>query len=278
MTETHQPDAGGTGRYASVNGLDMYYEVHGAGPPLILIPGGLMTIDMVGPLFPSLARSRQVIAVEPQAHGHTRDVDRPLRYEQMADDIAALSAQIGYKRVDVLGYSSGANVALQVAIRHPDAVRALVLLSGTFRGDGEYPEVRAFAASFEPDLPALAPLRDAYLRASPSPEGWARLVTKMRELLSQEYDWSTEVAAIQAPTLVAVGDADTLPVQHALELFGLLGGGTVTSAMGHLSNAQLAVLPATTHFNILERTDLLVPIITRFLDTPTPETAPAAPM
>lgn len=256
------------GQYASVNGLDIYYEVHGAGAPLILIPGGLMSIAMMGPLVGSLARTRQVIAVEPQAHGHTRDIDRPFSYEHMADDIAALQAQLGREPADVLGFSAGANIALQVAIRHPSAVRSLVVVSGTFRSDGEYAEVRDFEAAFEPDMPALAPLRDAYLRATPNPDGWSRLVAKMRHLLSQEYDWSADVTAIRAPTLIVVGDADAMPASHALELFGLLGGSTAASAMGQPANAQLAVVPGTTHFNILDRVDLLVPMITNFLDAP----------
>ncbi len=154
-------NTGGAGRYASVNGLRMYYEVHGTGSPLVLIPGGLMTIAQMGEIIPALARSRQVIALEPQAHGHTADIDRPLSYEQMADDTAALIAHLGIGRADVLGFSVGAGVALQTAIRHPEAVRKLIVLSGVFRGDGEYAEVRAFAASFAPDLPMLAAFLDA---------------------------------------------------------------------------------------------------------------------
>jgi pimeloyl-ACP methyl ester carboxylesterase len=269
MAET-QDATGGTGSYAPVNGLDLYFEVRGTGDPLVVIPGGLMTIAMLGPLISALARSRRVIAVEPQAHGHTGDVDRPLTYEQMADDAGALIAHLGLGRADVLGFSVGGGVALQTAIRHPGAVRKLAVVSGTFRGDGEFPEVRAFEAVFAPDMPALAPLRDAYLAASANPDGWAPLVAKMRRLLATEYDWSAQVAVIASPTLVVVGDADTLPVVHAVELFRLLGGDTATSSMGRLSKARLAVLPGTTHFGIVQHPDL-PPIIDRFLDAPTPE-------
>src|SRR6476619_6382681 len=160
--EATREGTGGAGRYASLNGLAMYYEVHGSGDPLVLLPGGLMTIAQMGPLVPALARSRQVIALEPQAHGHTADIARPLTYEQMADDTAALIAHLGLGRADVLGFSVGAGVALQVAIRHPDRVRQLVVLSGTFRGDGEYAELRAFTSVFEPDMPMLAANREAY--------------------------------------------------------------------------------------------------------------------
>jgi pimeloyl-ACP methyl ester carboxylesterase len=267
--------SGGNGGYAPVNGLDLYYEVSGEGDPLVVIPGGTMTIAMMGPLIAALAHTRHIIAIEPQAHGHTADVDRPLTYEQLADDTAALIAHLGVGRADVLGFSVGAGVALQTAIRHPAAVRKLVVLSGTFRGDGEFAEIRAFEASFTPDMPALAQIRDANLTASRDPDRWASLVTKMRHLLAEEYDWSAQVAAIGSPTLVVVGDADTLPVAHAVELFRLLGGETAAAAMGQLSKAQLAVLPATTHFGIVGHSDLPA-IVTRFLDAPV--TAASAPI
>ena len=130
----------------------------------------------------------------------------------------------------------------------PEVVRKLVVVSGRFRSDGEYPEIRAFEQAFAPDMPALAQIREAYLAASPSHDGWAVLVDKMRQLLAEEFDWSGQVGAISAPTLIVVGDADTVPVAHAAELFSLLGGETAAAAMGNRSNTQLAALPATTHF------------------------------
>src|SRR5262249_5629129 len=169
-------------------------------------------IAMMGPIVLALARSRQVIAIEPQAHGHTADIERPLTYEQLADDTAALIAHLGLGRADVLGFSVGGGVALQTAIRHPAAVRKLVVVSGSFGGDGEFPEIRAFEAAFSPELPALGQIRGAYLAASPNPDGWAPLVEKMKRLVAEEYDWSAQTRAIPTPTLVVVGDADTLPV------------------------------------------------------------------
>jgi pimeloyl-ACP methyl ester carboxylesterase len=251
--------------YADVNDLRMYYETQGTGDPLMVIPGGMMTSAMMGPLVQALASSRQVITIEPQAHGHTVDVDRPLGYEQLADDSAALIALLGLGRIDLLGFSLGAEIALLTVIRHPEAVRKLVVVSGRFRSDGEYPEIRSFEQAFAPDMPALAQIREAYLAASPSPAGWAVLVTKMRQLLAEEFDWSAQVATITAPTLVVVGDADTLPVAHAVELFALLGGETATAAMGTLSKAQLAVLPATTHFGIVQHAELPA-LVSRFLN------------
>jgi pimeloyl-ACP methyl ester carboxylesterase len=255
----------GPGRFASINGLRIYYEVHGAGDPIVVIPGGLMTIAMMRPLVDLLAQSRQVIGLEPQAHGHTADIDRPLTYEKMADDTAALIRHLGLGQADVLGFSVGAGVALQTAIRHPDVVRNLIVISGKFRGDGEFPEIRAFEATFAPDLPMLAPLRQAYLAAAPNPDGWASLVSKMRRLLAEDFDWSGDVAAIRTPMLIVVGDADTVPVAHALQLFTLLGGDTAAAAMGQRGNAQLAVLPGTTEFALLQRTELLQAIIPPFL-------------
>jgi pimeloyl-ACP methyl ester carboxylesterase len=159
----------------------------------------------------------------------------------------------------------GGEIALQTAIRPPEAVRRLVVVSARFRADGEYPEIHAFEQSFAPEMPMLAPLRDAYLAASPSPDGWAALVTKMRQLLAEEFDWSGQVAAITAPTLIVVGDADTVPVAHAVELFALLGGETAAGAMGNRAQSQLAVLPATTHFGIVQHAGLPT-IVSQFLD------------
>jgi pimeloyl-ACP methyl ester carboxylesterase len=149
-------------------------------------------------------------------------------------------------------------------------VRKLVIASSPYRTDGEYPEIRALMASFDADSPVLAANREAYVRAAPSPAGWPALVAKSRQVLTEDHDWTEGVAAIQAPTLIVLGDADVLTPAHAVEMFGLLGGGTAASALGNLANAQLAVLPGTTHFSILGRLDLLLAIITPFLDAPMP--------
>jgi pimeloyl-ACP methyl ester carboxylesterase len=246
----------------------MYYEIQGAGEPLVVIPGGLMTIDMMGPLLPSLATTRRVIAVEPQGHGHTADTDRPLTYEHMADDIKALIKYVGLEHADVFGFSSGGGIALQTAIRHPHVVRKLVVASSPFRSDGEFPEIRALEASFHPDAPMLSPMRDAYVRSAPRPEDWPQLIAKIKQSLAEDCDWTELVGAIQTPTLIVLGDADTFPPAHAVELFGLLGGGTAASAMGGPQRAQLAILPGTTHFSFLAHSDLLVALIAPFLDAP----------
>ncbi len=255
--------------YARVNGLKLYYEVHGKGQPLVLIHGGLSTIDtFFGQLLPALAETRQVIAVELQAHGHTADVDRRLSYELMADDIAALIEHLGFGKADVFGFSLGGGVALQTAIRHPEAVRKLVVVSAPARRDGWYPEVLAGMASMNAEAMVGSPMHAAYLNTAPNPNDWPVLVAKTRQLLGEDYDWAPAVEAIEVPVLIVVGDADSVRLAHAVELFGLLGGGKQDGDMGGLPRSQLAVLPGTTHFTIMARTDLLLPIVVPFLDAP----------
>jgi pimeloyl-ACP methyl ester carboxylesterase len=267
-TNTGAGNAGSRGNYASIHGLEMYYEIRGTGNPLVLLPGGLMTIGMMEPLVAALAETRQVIAVEPQGHGHTADIDRAATYEQMADDTAALIRYLRLERADVFGFSMGGAIALQTAIRHPGVVRKVVVVSAPGKSDGEYPEIRAFVASFHPDTESLSPMREAYAHVAPRPEDWPTLVAKARQAAAVEYDWSADVAAIRAPALIVIGDADTVLPAHAAEMFGLLGGGTANGAMGNAPNAQLAILPGTTHFNILARSDLLLAVIPPFLDAP----------
>ena len=263
--------------YAPVNGLDIYYEIRGSGQPLVLLPGGFMTVEAMGELVPQLATTRRVIGVELQGHGHTADTERALRFELMADDIAALIRHLGLEQADLFGFSLGGGVGLQTAIRHPEVVRKLVLASTAFKRDGWYPEVLAGMASISVDTFAGTPIHDAYLQTSPRPEAWPVFVAKMRHLLSEDYDWTEGVAALTIPTLILVGDADGLRLAHAVEFFGLLGGSKADGDMGGLPRASLAVLPATTHVGwappyhgLMSRTHLLLPIITEFLDSASP--------
>jgi pimeloyl-ACP methyl ester carboxylesterase len=264
--------------YASVNGLNLYYEIHGSGEPLILLPGGFMSVEAMGELVPQLAATRRVIGVELQGHGHTADIERPLRFEWMADDIAALIGHLGLTQADLFGFSLGGGVALQTAIRHPEVVRKLLLASTAFKRDGWYPESLAGMASVSVETFAGTPIHTAYLQTSPRPDAWPTFVAKMRQLLSEDYDWTQSIAALKTPTLIVVGDGDGLRLAHVVEFFGLLGGGKGDGDLTGLSSAQLAVLPATTHVGwappyhgIMARTHLLLPIITEFLDAPLPE-------
>ncbi len=263
------------GNYASVNGLNMYYEIHGTGTPLVLLHGGLGVIGMFGQLLPALAGTRQVIAVELQGHGHTADINRPLSFEQMADDVAALIKHLGLENTDLLGYSLGGGVALQTTIRHPKVIRKLAVVSAAFKSDGWYPEVRAGMRSMNVEAAKAmvgSPMHQAYVGVAPNPEGWPVLVARLGQLVGQDYDWSKDVAAIKAPTLIVAGDADSIRTAHAVDFFELLGGGKADAGWdgSGMSNSRLAILPGTTHYNSF-LSPMLVPIVTSFLDAPMPK-------
>ena len=269
-------DTSTRGNYAEVNGLNMYYEIHGTGQPLVLLHGAYMTIDLMGEVVPALAETRQVIAVELQGHGRTADIDRPLTYEQMADDIAALLRHLVIEKADVFGYSMGGGVAFQVAIRHPEVVRKLVVASASYTSDGMHPELLEMIPTLTPEVFAGSPIEEAYLRTAPHPDDFPTLVAKMKQLDMEPFAWPPEdIRGIAAPTLLIVGDSDAIRLEHAVELFRLLGGGVMGDLAG-LPKSQLAVLPSTTHFvppgsGVLDRADWLMAMIPPFLDTPMPE-------
>ena len=258
--------------YAPVNGLEMYYEIHGTGEPLVLLHSAFYTIEMWGPFLASLAETHQVIAVEFQGHGHTADIDRPFSYEQLADDVAALMEHLGIAQADIVGHSIGADTALQVAIRHPERVRKLVPISGKYRYDGEYPELLAGIQMMTPDVFAGTPYVDAYRSTAPNPEGFPLLVEKFKVFFGKEYAWPEEdLRSIGSPTLLMIGDSDTVRPEHEMQLFRLLGGGVAGDLFG-LPTSQFAILPGTTHGTIVvERTDELVAMIEAFLAAPMPE-------
>jgi pimeloyl-ACP methyl ester carboxylesterase len=240
--------------HAPVNGLSLYYEIHGAGEPLILLHGGLQSTEMLSALL-SLANTRRVIGVDLQAHGRTADIDRPMTYEALAGDIAALMKYLGIEKADVMGYSLGAGVALRTAIQHPAAVRKLVIVSTVFRRNGWYPEVLAAMAqvgSESAEMMKPSPIYQTYARIAPRPADWPVLLAKIGDLLRQDYDWSKELAAIQAPTMLVFGDADAIRPEHAVEFFQLLGGGQKDAGWdgSGMSQARLAILPGLTHYNI----------------------------
>ena len=263
------------GKYADLNGLKMYYEIHGKGQPLILLHGGFGVIGMFEQHLPALTEGRQVIAVELQGHGHTADIERPLSFEQMADDIAALIKHLGFENADILGYSLGSGVALQTAIRHPNVVRKLVIVSAPCKSDGWYPEVRAGLKSINAEVGKTwvgSPMHQAYASVAPKPDDWPTLVDKMGQLLSQDYDWSDAVAALKLPVMIVVGDADGVRPSHAVEFFELLGGGKRDAGWdgSGMSNSRLAILPATTHYEIFSSPALVAAVIP-FLDAPMPQ-------
>jgi len=276
MANDHGAPAQGAGNYVSVNGLELYYEIHGTGQPLVVLHGAYMTIETMGEIVPSLAETRQVIAAELQGHGHTADIDRPLSYEHMADDVYALLAEVGIDKADVFGFSLGGGVALQLAIRHPEVVRKLVVASVSYTSDGLYPEVRDTIETITPELFAGSPIEEAYLRSAPNPDDFPTLVARLKQLDMEPFAWSPEdIQGISAPTLIIIGDSDGTRLEHAVEMFRLLGGGVFGDILG-LPKSQLAVLPGTAHFvppgsGLLDRTDWLVAMIGEFLDASMPE-------
>lgn len=256
--------------YAPVNGLELYYEIHGAGEPLFLLHGGLGTTEMFAGILPLLSTTRRMIAVDLQGHGRTADIDRPLSFEAMAEDVAVLSEYLEIEKTDLLGYSLGGSVALRAAIQFPDLVRKLILVSIPFKRDGWYPEIITAIAGIgagAAERGKRSPMYQLYERIAPRPADWPVLLTKLSQMLTQQYDWSKEVAAIRAPTLLVFGDADSIPTAHMAQFFELLGGGKKDAGWdgAGMSNSRLAILPGVTHYNILA-SPLLAPIVTRFLD------------
>jgi pimeloyl-ACP methyl ester carboxylesterase len=239
--------------YAQVNGLEMYYEIHGAGAPLVVLPGAYMTVDLMGDLVPALAKSRQVIAVEFQGHGHTADIDRPFSYEQFADDTAALMGELGIEQADVYGYSLGGGVALQLGLRHPASVRRLVIASASYSSEGLYPEVAGGIENITPDMFDGTPWRDGYDRTAPDLSAFPTLVEKLKQLDLTPFDWPVDKLA--APALILIGDSDGTRLEHAVEMFRRLGGGVFGDLAPELPASQLAILPGTTHVGMLERAD-----------------------
>jgi pimeloyl-ACP methyl ester carboxylesterase len=258
--------------YAPVNGLQMYYEIHGTGRPLVLLHGAFSGIGTsFGALLPGLARSRQVIAFELQAHGRTADIDRPLSLEQMADDTAAALRHLGIEQADIFGYSMGAAVALHLVLRHPDVVRKLVLASATYNLSGVHPGLMEGLGEMTPEMMFGSQWHDEYMRIAPDPGHFATLFAKKTQMDRNTKDIPAEaVAAIKAPTLLIIGDSDLVRPEHAVEMFRLLGGGVFGDLAG-LPSSQLAVLPGTMHSNLTQRADLLLAIIPPFLDAPMPE-------
>ncbi len=243
----------------------MYYEIHGSGEPLVLLHGGVGGMLMFNDILPALAAIRRVITVDLQAHGRTADIDRPLRFERMADDIAALIEHLALGSADVLGYSLGAGVALQTAIRHPAAVRKLVVVSTAARRNGWYPEVLASMAGMSAEagqMMSQSPLARLYPGVN-----WATLFDKLGDLLRQEYDWSAEIAALRLPVMLAFADADSVRTAHIAEFYALLGGGQRDAGLdgSQRSAARLAILPGTTHYNIVT-SPLLPATVAPFLD------------
>jgi pimeloyl-ACP methyl ester carboxylesterase len=262
----------GVGQYAEVNGINLYFETHGTGQPLILLHGGLGSGEMFGPTLTELAQQHQVITVDLQGHGRTADIDRPIDIRLMADDIAALIDHLKLDKPDVVGYSLGGGVALFTAVKYPDKVRRLVVASAHARRDAIPPEmlaqqaqVNAAAAEFLKDTP----MWELYQRVAPHPEDFPRLLDKVGEAMAQDYDYTEDVRSLQVPTLLVAADADMAPPSHYVEMFKLLDGGLRDGGwMGEgrpKGGHALAILPGLTHYN-LAVSPLFAAVTLNFLD------------
>ena len=257
MSTTWTSDTKAGGQYSEINGLDLYFETHGTGRPLVLLHGGLGSGEMFGPILPALAANRQVILPDLQAHGRTADIDRPIDVRLMADDIAALIDHLGLDKPDLVGYSLGGGVAFWTAVKHPEKVGKLVMASANIRRDAipaemlaQQGQVSAAAAEFMKDTP----MYELYQRVAPRPEDFGRLLDKIGQAMAQDFDFSEELRGITVPTMIVCADADMAPPSHYVEAFKLLDGGLRDGGwMGEGRPAgghALAVLPGLTHYDL----------------------------
>ena len=255
---------------ASVNGIDLAYQIHGTGRPLVLLHGGFGSVEEFGPNVAALASGRQLIGIDLQSHGRTPAPDRAMRFETMADDVAGLIGYLGHEQADVMGFSLGGAVALRTAIQHPAVIRRLVLVSTPFRRSGWHPEMVVAFDAMGPELAEpmrQSPMYETYRTIAPRVEDWPVLVAQLTTLLRQDYDWTDEARRLSMPVLIVAGDADGLPPRHAVESFELLGGGARDAGWdgAGMTPHALAILPRTTHYDIAT-SPLLPATVAAFLD------------
>ena len=255
---------------ARVNGIELGYQLFGAGKPVVLLHGGFGSFEMFGPNVEALARGHQVIGVDLQSHGRSPAAGRPMTFEAMGDDIAALIRHLGLDRAAVMGFSLGGGAALRAAIQHPESVERLVLVSTPFTNRGWHPEMLEGMRSMGPHTAEpmkQSPMYADYRRVAPKVEDWPVLVEQLTTLLKQDYDWSSEIAGLSMPVMLVIGDADGLPPSHAVEFFRLLGGGVRDAGWDRsgMTRHRLAILPGVTHYDI-NVTPALAAAVIPFLD------------
>jgi pimeloyl-ACP methyl ester carboxylesterase len=252
--ENAMPKPSKTG-HASVNGVDYYYAIYGAGEPLLLLHGGLGQIEMFGPNLTKLAQNRQVIGVDLQGHGRTSLGDREINLIDMGNDMAGVLKKLGYDKVDVLGYSMGGGVALQFAAQHPDMVRRLALVSACYSQDGFYPEMLPQQAALGAGMVEFmknTPMYKSYMAIAPHPEDFPKLLDQMGAYMRKSYDWSADVKKLAMPVILIYGDSDMFRPEHIVNFYQLLGGGLKDAGWQreHMSQNRLAILPNITHYEM----------------------------
>ncbi len=259
--------------YAPVNGLKMYYEVHGSGDPVVLLHGSFMTItnNWTG-WIAELSKTRKVIAVEMQGHGRTADIKREFNFENLADDVAALLDHLKIPGADLIGYSMGGGVAMQCAIRHPEKVRKVVVISSRFRHDGFVKEGLDAISKITPELFVGSPLDTEYRKLSPTPDEFPNFVKRVIAMALKPFDFGAEkLKATKAPMFFIHGDADGVRLEHIAEMFRLKGD-EIYGDLRPRSASRLAILPDTTHVTLMQRMTVIVPMVNDFLDAKSQET------
>ena len=250
-----------TGRVPA-NGVDYYYEIHGAGEPLLLLHGGLGSIDMFGSnVLPALATTRQVIAVDLHGHGRTTLGDRPIDLIDIGNDLAFVLDQLGFTQVDVAGYSFGGGAGLRLAIQHPNVVRRLTIISAPYAQSGFFPEMlpqQAAVGAAMAEQMKETPMYTSYVAVAPNPNDFPRLLDRMGEFMRRPYDWSEEVKRLSMPVMLVYGDADMVRPEHIVQFYQLLGGGLKDAGWQreHMSRARLAIIPDVTHYEMFLSPDL----------------------
>jgi pimeloyl-ACP methyl ester carboxylesterase len=259
------------GDRVEVNSMQMYYETSGRGDPLIVLHGAYMNIPSMGAIVAKLAETHKVYALEFQGHGRTNDIDRPITYPNLADDVAAFLDAVGLEKADVFGYSMGAAAGLQLAIRHPQKVNRLIIASGSYDARGWQPEFTAFVPTMKREMFVGTPMEDAYRELAVDPEGFPALVDKLIALEHEPQAWGEDVKVVTAPVLIITGDADVATLEHSVAMFRLLGGGAMGDMGKPLPASRLAVLPATSHTAVINQPELLHALIEPFLKGETPK-------
>jgi pimeloyl-ACP methyl ester carboxylesterase len=259
------------GARVPVNGMQMYYEVSGGGDPLIVLHGAYMNIPTMGAIIPKLAETHKVYALEFQGHGRTTDIDRPITYPNLADDVAAFMDAVGIAKADVFGYSMGSVAGLQLAIRHPQKVNKLVAASVAYDTSGWQPAFKAFIPQMTVEMFLALPFAAEYRKLAPNPDGFPELVRKLIALEHEPMAWRESVKALETPVLIITGDADVATLEHAVTMFRLLGGGVMGDMGKPLPPSRLAMMPATSHTAVITQPDLLLAFIEPFLTGATPQ-------
>jgi pimeloyl-ACP methyl ester carboxylesterase len=264
-------EARAAGRRVQVNGMQMYYEVSGRGDPLVVLHGAYMNIPTMGAIIPRLAKTHRVYAIELQGHGRTTDIDRPITYPNLADDVAAFMDAVKLEKADVFGYSMGSAVGLQLAIRHPAKVNKLVAASVAYDVEGWQPEFKAFIPQMKVETFLQMPFAKEYRKLAANPDGFPELVKKLIALEKEPMAWGKDVKALKTPVLIITGDADVATLEHSVAMFRLLGGGGMGDMGKPLPASRLAVMPATAHTAVITQPDLLHALIEPFLKGTTPK-------